>query len=109
MKFMGFSWPNGLNLHILSEFMDEEKLKTLIKKYSLKSRRARIIILPSNKLLKKIIFYEYGLKVEKGLMDWDFVRKIFENDFGSLNATKITKQEMIRFYEQRKREIKNEK
>jgi len=106
---MGFSWPNGLNLHILSEFMDEEKLKTLIKKYSLKSRRARIIILPSNKLLKKIIFYEYGLKVEKGLMDWDFVRKIFENDFGSLNATKITKEEMIRFYEQRKREIKNEK
>jgi hypothetical protein len=106
---MGFSWPNGLNLHILSEFMDEEKLKTLIKKYSLKSRRARIIILPSNKFLKKIIFYEYGLKVEKGLMDWDFVRKIFENDFGSLNATKITKQEMIRFYEQRKREIKNEK
>jgi len=109
MKFMGFSWPKGLNLHILSEFMDEEALKTLIKNYSLKNRRERMIILPSNKLLKKIIFHHYGLKVKRGLISWDFVRKIFENDFGSLNATKITKQQMIRFHEQRKREIKNEK
>lgn len=109
MKFLGFNWPKGLNLHILSEFLDDESLKNLIRKYSLESRRQRIIILPSNKLLKKIIFYEYGLKVEKGLMDWDFVRKIFEKNFGSLNATKITKQEMVRFYEQRKREIRNER
>ncbi len=109
MKFLGFNWPKGLNLHILSEFMDDKSLKNLIRKYSLESRRQRIIILPSNKLLKKIIFYEYGLKVEKGLMDWDFVRKMFEKNFGSLNATKITKQEMVRFYEQRKMEIKNEK
>ena len=109
MKFLGFNWPKGLNLHILSEFMDDEALKSLIRKYSLERRRQRIIVLPSNKLLKKIIFYEYGLKVEKGLMDWDFVRKIFEKNFGSLNATKITKQEMVRFYEQREKEIKNEK
>lgn len=109
MKFLGFSWPDGLNLHVLSEFIDEETLKALIKRYSLKSRKERIIILPSNKLLKKIIFYEYGLKVKKGLMDWDFVRKIFEKNFGSLNATKITKQEMVRFYEQRRMEIRNEK
>jgi len=109
MKFMGFNWPKGLNLHVLSEFMDEETLKTLIKKYSSKSRRERIIILPSNKLLKKIIFHQYGLKVKRGLISWDFVRKIFENDFGSLNATKITKQEMVRFYEQREKEIKNGK
>ena len=109
MKFMGFNWPKGLNLHVLSEFMDEETLKTLIKKYSSKSRRERIIILPSNKLLKKIIFHQYGLKVKRGLISWDFVRKIFEKDFGSLEAKGITKQEMVRFYEQRKREIKNEK
>lgn len=43
------------------------------------------------------------------MMDWDFVRKMFEKNFGSLNAMKITKQEMVRFYEQRKMEIKNEK
>jgi len=109
MKFLGFDWPKGLNLHVLSEFMDEETLKALIRKYSLKSRKERIIILPSNKLLKKIIFYQYGLKVKKGLISWEFVRKIFEKDFGSLGASGITKQEMIRFYEQRKKEIENEK
>lgn len=109
MKFLGFSWPDGLNLHVLSSFMDEKTLKALIRKYSSKPRRERIIILPSNKLLKKIVFHQYGLKVKRGLISWDFVIKIFENDFGSLNATKITKQEMVRFYEQRKREIKNEK
>lgn len=109
MRFLGFRWPKGLNLHILSDFLDEEELKTLIKRYSLKSRKERIIILPSNKLLKKIIFHQYGLKVKKDLINWDFVKRIFENDFGSLGAKGISKQEMIRFYEQREREIKNEK
>jgi len=54
IKFSDLSWPKGLNLHLLIEFLSEDKLMKLIMAHVDDDRETREIILPSRKTAKKV-------------------------------------------------------
>ena len=112
MKFSKLSFPLGLNLGVLSEFLSDEDLKALVMKHMEEPRLNRRIILPSARTVKKVIAHYYGIRVEKGL-SWDKVMATLkkeqrvEDKF--LMDAGLERRHMKSLFLQRKREIKQEK
>lgn len=105
MLLLELNWPRGLNLDVLSEFLSEEELRTLILKNLEKSRLERRIVLPSAKCFKKAVCYYFGCQVEEGKMGWDEVMVKIKGNAKTLKELDITRRKVKLLYQQRKKEI----
>ena len=106
MKFNDLIFPRAMNLHILSEISDDGQMMALIKKYESGTRETRRIILPSRKLIKKCIIYYL---MQKHKENFEEVLKELKGNFKTLEEADLRKDKIIELYEQRKKEIANEK
>ena len=105
IEYSKLCWPEGLNLNILFTVLSERNLRALLSQHSQEERRARRIILPSHKTIKKVIFHYIWSLVENGEISWDEVKGDFKKEFGTLREANISKKEMKRLYVQRRKEI----
>ncbi len=105
MKYNDLIFPKALNLNILSELLDDDEMMTLIGKYEGEERRARRIILPSRKLIRKCIIYYLAIKHKE---NFDEVLKELMGDSGLPEEAGLRKDKIIELYEQRKKETQNE-
>lgn len=105
MKFSELIFPQALNLHLLSGILDDDQMMNLILKNESKERKARRIILPSRKLLRKCVIYYYAKKHDG---DFEEVLKALKGDFESPEEAGLRKDKIIELYETRKKEIENE-
>jgi len=74
-----------------------------------KSEAERMIRLPKRQTIKKLIAYHYGKKVYFGEMNWSEILKQMKEKRQTLKELNLSKKEMIRLFDQRKKEIRNEK
>ncbi len=105
MKYYDLIFPQALNLHLLSEILDEEKMMKLILQNENKERKARRIILPSRKLLRKCVIYYYAKKHGE---DFDQVLKALKGNPESSEDPGLRIDKIIELYEQRCKEIEKE-
>ncbi len=105
MKYGDLIFPQGLNLHLLAEVLDEEKMMKLILKNEGNERKARRIILPSRKLLRKCVIYYY---VKRHGEDFEKVLKKLKGNPESSEDSGLRIDKIIELYEQRVKEIRRE-
>ena len=105
MRYSDLIFPKALNLHLLSGILDDDQMMNLILKNEGKERRARRIILPSRKLLRKCVIYYYAKKHDE---DFEEVLKELKGNFDSPEEAGLRKDKIIELYETRKKEIENE-
>ena len=106
MKFSDLIFPKALNLHLLSEILDDGQMMGLILNNEDKTRKERRIILPSRKLIRKCIIYYLAVKHKE---NFDEVLKELKGNFKSPEEAGLRKDKIVESYRQRKREIANEK
>ena len=109
VAFKNLSWPKGLNLSMLSDFLSEKDLIDLIVKNSSKSRTERRIILPSRKTILKVFCHFYGKLDAKGQMTWYEIMSDIRGDFETLKEIGIDRKRVKQLYRQRQKEIENGK
>ena len=103
------SWPKNCHMDLLKEVLDEETLEKLISHFMDKSEAERMIRFPKRQTIKKLIAYHYGKKVYFGEMNWSDILKQMKEKRQTLKELNLSKKEMVRLFDQRKKEIKNEK
>lgn len=106
IKVSDISWPRAMNLHVLSEILDEEELINLILKYAGKTRTERRIILPSKKCIKKCLSYYL---VEKHEGNFDEVMRELKGASRFLKEAGLRRDKIKQLYHQRKLEILKER
>jgi len=106
MRYNDLIFPKAMKLDILSEIMSDDQMMTLIGKYEGEERRARRIILPSRKLIRKCIIYFLAIKHKE---NFEEVLKELKAKLDIADEDVFRKDKIIELYQQRKREIKNEK
>jgi len=106
IEFQKLSFPKGLNLDLLSEFLPEQKLKEIITDNCRKIRTERRIILPSQKLLKKVMCHYL---VKKYAEDYTKVVADLKGDSRLLKDIGVDRKGIRQLFEQREKEIKREK
>jgi len=105
MKYEDLNFPKGLNLDFLLRFFSEKRLMKLIREMANKPRKERKVILPSQSCLRKCIVY-YLVKKHG---DFDAVIDILKGEEKFLGNALLHRGNIKRLYEQRKREIENER
>ena len=103
--FSQLSFPAGLNLDKLASVLPEKKFREFIVEYSMDKRKDRRIILPSHKTIKKIYFHYLWSLVKNGQMSWEEIRTDFKRNFVTLKRAGVSKKDIIKFYNQRRKEI----
>lgn len=103
------NWPANCRMALLKEVLDEETLEKLINYFMDRSEAERMIRLPKRQTIKKLIAYHYGKKVYFGEMEWPEILKQMKEKRQTLKELNLSKKEMVRLFDQRKKEIKNEK
>lgn len=106
IRFNDLIFPKALNLHLLSEILDDGQMMNLIKKFESGTRKERRIILPSRKLIRKCIIYSL---MQKHKENFEEVLKELKGDLELPEEAGLRKDKIIELYDQRKREIENEK
>jgi len=106
MRYGDLIFPKALNLHLLSEILDDDQMMKLVLKNEGKERRARRIILPSRKLLRKCVIYFYAKKHDG---DFEEVLKALKGDFETPEEAGLRKDKIIELYKTRCKEIEDEK
>ena len=107
IKFSDLSWPKGLNLHLLREFISEDKLMKLIMAHVDDDRETREIILPSRKTAKKV--FAHWLAKQHN-WNWDAVMDdLRDGEIVWLRNLGLSREQLKRFAMQREREIEREK
>ena len=105
MKFKDLIFPRALNLHILSEILDEGQMMDLMKKYEGGTRKERRIILPSRKLIRKCIIYYLAIKHKE---NFDEVLKELKGDLELPKEAGLRRDKIKELYETRKKELELE-
>jgi len=106
MRYNDLIFPKAMNLHILSEILDDDQMMALIRKFEGEGRRERRIILPSRKLMRKCIIYFLATKHEG---DFEKVLEELKENLESPDEAGLRKDKIIELYETRKREIEDGK
>lgn len=106
MKYSELIFPKAMNLDILSEILDDDEMMTLMGKYEGEERRARRIILPSRKLIRKCIIYFLAIKHKE---NFEEVLKELKGKLDTPDEDIFRKDKIIELYQQRKKEIKDGK
>lgn len=109
VDFSKLNYPKGLGLEILSEFLTEDQLVELITRYKDKPRKQRRIILPSRWCVRKCFFHLVWDQILNGKFTWNYVKKNWQKDFGTLRFARATKFDVQNFYKQREKEIIRER
>lgn len=107
--FKELAWPANCHMGLLREVLDEETLEKLINHFMDKSEEERMMRFPKRQTIKKLLAYHYGKKVHFGEMSWSEVLKQMKKKGQTQKELNLSKKEMVRLFEQRKREILNEK
>lgn len=95
-----------MNLDILSEILSDDEMMALIGKFEGEERRARRIILPSRKLIRKCIIYFLGTKHKE---NFDEVLEALKAKLlDPADEDMLRRDKIIELYKQRKKEIENE-
>ncbi len=108
VEFSKLNLPRGLGLSILAEFLTEEQFVELITRYKDKPRKQRRIILPSRWCVRKCFFHFVWGQILNGKFTWDYVKKNWQRDFGTLRFARAEKFYVKQFYTQREKEILQE-
>jgi len=106
MKLEEWNLPKGLNLDFLLNFISEKKLLAMIEDMADKPRKDRKIIFPSRSCLFKCNVYYL---VEKFNGDFDTAMDILRGNEKVMAEKGLYKGNIKKLYEQRKKEIENEK
>ncbi len=106
MRYSNLIFPKAMNLHLLSEILDDDQMMKLILRNEGKERRARRIILPSRKLIRKCIIYFLATKHKE---NFEEVIKELRGKLDTPDEDIFRKDKIIELYQQRKKEIENEK
>ncbi len=109
IRFKELSFPSAINLHLLLEIVDEEKLMAFLKRHSGNDRLARRIVLPSARCMKKVMAFYLVSKMKSGEISWEKIKKILQQDYGTLKDANVNRYDLIKLYNQRCKEIKKEK
>lgn len=109
INFQQLSFPRGLNLDRLIRMMPEEEVRQFISAYARYPRKQRLIVLPSLKCLKKVLCHFYYRKVENGEMAWNKAKQDLEMIFKSAGNVSFKRSRVKKLFDQREREIQNEK
>jgi len=107
--FKELAWPTSCRIELLKEALGEEILEKLINHFMDKSEAERMIRLPKRQTIRKLIAYHFGKKVYFGEMSWSEVLKQMREKGQTLKELNLSKKEMMRLFEQRKKEIENER
>ncbi len=105
MKYGDLIFPQALNLHLLSKILDDVQMMKLILQNESKERKARRIILPSRKLLRKCVIYYYAKKHGE---DFEEVLKALKGNPESSEDAGLRIDKIIELYNQRCKEIERE-
>lgn len=108
VEFRKLNFPRGLGLEILSEYLAEDQFVELITRYKDKPRKQRRVILPSRWCVRKVYFHFVWGQILNGKFTWDYVKKNWQKDFGTLRFARTTKFDVRQFFLQREKEISNE-
>ena len=109
INFSKLKFPEGLNLDLLADILPEKEFREFIVKYSRKKRKERRIILPSHSCIKKVFFFYLWNLVESRQATWSEIKKDFYSELETLKSAGISKKDVIKFYDQRQKEIVIEK
>jgi hypothetical protein len=110
IDFDKIRFPRGMNLHILLDELPTElalgevqleRLKAFITKFSSRPRKERVVVLPSDKLIKKLVSHYYLKLVSEGRLRKDAALAI-------LAELGIDSKSAMRFWTQRNRELLRE-
>lgn len=106
-RFSEMSYPKGLGLDIISEYLSDEQMDELIVRYRDLPRKERRIILPSQFCTRKVYFHYVWKQVLKG-KSWKKIREDFKPYGGTLILAKAHGYVVRKCYEQRQKEIERE-
>ena len=106
MRYSDLIFPKALNLHLLSKILDDDQTMKLILKNEGEERRARRIILPSRKLIRKCIIYFLAIKHKE---NFEEVLKELKGKLDTPDEDIFRKDKIIELFQQRKKEIKDGK
>lgn len=109
IRYTQLRFPAGLNLNLLADVLPEKTFREFIVAHSKKERKKRRIMLPSYKTIKKVYCHYIWTQVKAGKTTWEKVKKEFQRNFGTLKEGNISKEQIIRLYLQREKEITKEK
>jgi len=107
-EFSKMSWPEGLGLDILKEYLSDKEMEKLISDYSMLPRRQRRIILPSRICVRKIYLHFVFNQIQSGGVKWSELRKEIRDSFGTLGFARTTFWQIKQAWFQREREIAKE-
>jgi len=102
------NWPANCRMELLKEVLDEETLEKLINHFMDKSEAERMIRLPKRQTIRKLIAFYYGKKVYFREMEWSEILKQMKEKRQTLKELNLSKKEMVRLFDQRKKEIKRD-
>ncbi len=109
IDYKELNFPRGLNLDLLLEIVDEDKLMEFLVKNSKEVRLKRRIILPSHKTIKKVFCFYIWNQIKSGKTTWEKIKGELKSEFKTLKALDLTKFEVERLWKQRFKEILDEK
>ena len=106
-KFGQLSFPEGLGLKIVSEYLSDQQMEDLIIRYRDLPRKQRRIILPGTLCCRKVYLHYVWKKVLAG-RNWKKIRKDLKPFGGTLILARAGRCDVRYCYEQREREISRE-
>ena len=115
--FTKLNWPKNTRMDLLAEVIPEDLLLKLLKLFRDRSEEERIVRFPKAQTILKCLAYYYGQQVERGELSWKEVMRELK-DWGNFKTLKelrketklkISQKEMKKLFQQRKKEIQNEK
>ena len=106
IDFKKLSWPANTNMDLLAKALTERELIKLLKFFSNRSEKDRIIRLPRKAIIVKCLIFAYMEQVSAGKMDEKEALSELRLKLGYLCPEK---KEIKRLYYQRKKEILREK
>ena len=107
-QFSKMSFPSGLGLQILKEYLNDRQMEKLIADYSALPRKQRRIILPSRICVRKVYLHYLYQLIKSGEVSWKELRKEIRSAFGTLGFARTTFWQVKMAYMQRQREIAKE-
>jgi len=115
--FSKLNWPKNSRMNLLSEIIPKDFLVRLLGLFMDRSEEERIVRFPKAQTILKCLAYYYGQQVERGELSWKEVMRELKGwgNFKTLKELrketklKISQKEMKKLFQQRKKEIQNEK
>lgn len=107
-RFSELSYPSGLGLSIISEYLTDAQMEELIFRYRDVPRKKRRVILPPRVCVRKVYLHFLYKKIIAGLVTWKDLSQELKERFGTLYFARMTLTHLKEAHYRREREIKLE-